>query len=112
MSSAPATSPPPVDPAAAPDPGTAAPHAQVLLLGVTIAVVVLVCAMALLLVIRIRRSMAPGAPEQPVEQQSPWAIAGGRAEVDEDDGLGGIVIGDDDTDPNEDTWAGSPPGVT
>ncbi|MEM1423417.1 MAG: hypothetical protein AAGH64_05370 [Planctomycetota bacterium] len=107
LATAPATPPP----ASTSDPGApSAASVQVLLLGVSVAVVVLLIAIGLLVLIRVRRSIATPRREAPAEQESPWAIAGGRAAIDEDDGLGGVVIGDDDTDPNEDTWAGLPPG--
>ncbi len=94
-----------------PDPQAALTSAQIVLLGLALTLLVLFCAMGLLMVIRLRRSGTTPKKPGATRKDSPWAIAGGRAEVDEDDGMGGVLIGDDDDgDPNEDTWAGAPPG--
>ena len=107
LATLPTTTPDPALPPA--DAASAINNAQIVLLGLLLIVLVIGGAMGLLLLRRIRRKAALAPRPQTAEDPSPWAIAGGRAEIDEDDGLDGVQIGDDDTDPNEDTWAGAPP---
>lgn len=84
--------------------------AQAMMLILVLIVGALMLVMGLVLYNRVRRRRERIATALAASSASPWEIAGSRAEIDEDDGLDGVQLGDDDADPNEDTWAGAPPG--